>query len=151
MPLFTGENRLRASWQSWEPVPPATLAERDSTVAWAWLFFARRTAMDKAPQDRRRLIARLAVAIMVADGRITASERDALERFDRLGLGPLAALAEDEIRRAMQHPIDVRGTCASLSSRSRGGHPLRLRRRPCPARPCVACARVCVIEVLPCR
>ena len=42
----------------------------------------------------RRLIARLAVAVMVADGRITPSEHEAVRRLDQLGLGPLSQLAE---------------------------------------------------------
>ena len=65
--------------------------------------------------DPRRLIARLAVAVMVADGRITPSEYDALERLDALGLGPLSNLAEDEIRAATRHPIDLRATCEGLA------------------------------------
>ena len=43
--------------------------------------------MDSDPQ---RLIARLAVAVMVADGRITASECAALEDLNDLGLGLLS-------------------------------------------------------------
>lgn len=65
--------------------------------------------------DPRRLIARLAVAVMVADGRITPSEYEALEHLDSLGLGPLSDLAEDEIRHAAGHPIDLRETCAGLA------------------------------------
>jgi uncharacterized tellurite resistance protein B-like protein len=65
--------------------------------------------------DPRQLIARLAVAVMVADGRITPSEYDALERLDALGLGPLSGLAEDEIRTASHHPIDLRATCEGLA------------------------------------
>jgi uncharacterized tellurite resistance protein B-like protein len=65
--------------------------------------------------DPRRLIARLAVAVMVADGRITPSEYDALERLDGLGLGPLSDLAEDEIRMATRQPIDLRAACEGLA------------------------------------
>jgi len=65
--------------------------------------------------DPRRLIARLAVAVMVADGRITPSEYEALEHLDSLGLGPLSEFAEDEIRRAAHYPIDLRATCAGLA------------------------------------
>jgi uncharacterized tellurite resistance protein B-like protein len=65
--------------------------------------------------DPRRLIARLAVAVMVADGQITPSEYEALERLDGLGLGPLSDLAEDEIRNASRQPIDVRATCEGLA------------------------------------
>ena len=64
--------------------------------------------------DPRRLIARLAVAVMIADGRITPDERDALERLDRLGLGPLVALAQEEIERAVREPVDMQATCAGL-------------------------------------
>lgn len=65
--------------------------------------------------DPRRLIARLAVAVMVADGRITPSEYEALERLDGLGLGPLSDLAEDEIRMATRQPIDLRAACEGLA------------------------------------
>ncbi len=47
--------------------------------------------------DPRRLIARLAVAVMVADGRVTAPECDALEGSDDLGLGPLPDSSQTEI------------------------------------------------------
>jgi uncharacterized tellurite resistance protein B-like protein len=65
--------------------------------------------------DPRRLIARLAVAVMVADGQITPSEYAALERLDELGLGPMSDLTEDEIRAATRHPIDLRATCEGLA------------------------------------
>jgi len=65
--------------------------------------------------DPRRLIARLAVAVMVSDGRITPSEVDALGRLDELGLGPLSDLAEEEIRGAVSRPIDLRATCDGLA------------------------------------
>lgn len=68
--------------------------------------------------DPRRLIARLAVAVMVADGRITCAEHDALERLDELGLGPLSDLAEEEIQRAVDQPIDLGETCAGLANAS---------------------------------
>jgi uncharacterized tellurite resistance protein B-like protein len=61
-----------------------------------------------------RLIARLAVAVIAADGRITPAEVAALGRLDALGLGPLSALAREEIERAVQQPIDVEATCAEL-------------------------------------
>ena len=44
-----------------------------------------------------RLIARLGVAIIAADGRITTAELAALARLDRLGLGPLGEVAREEI------------------------------------------------------
>jgi uncharacterized tellurite resistance protein B-like protein len=63
----------------------------------------------------RRLIVRLAVAVMAADGRITVPELEAIERLDRLGLGPLGTLVREEIQRAMEAPIDVRAACAELA------------------------------------
>ena len=69
-------------------------------------------------EDPRRLIVRLAVAVMAADGRIDPDELQAAERLDRLGLGPLSALAGEEIDRAAREPIDLRATCAGLSSGS---------------------------------
>jgi DnaJ-domain-containing protein 1 len=69
-----------------------------------------------AGRDPRRLIVRLAVAVMTADGRITAEECEALERFDDLGLGPLCEIAEEEIERAASGPIDLRATCAGLAA-----------------------------------
>lgn len=65
--------------------------------------------------DPRRLIARLAVAVMVADGQITPSEYEALEGLDALGLGPMSDLAADEIRNATRQPIDLRATCEGLA------------------------------------
>jgi uncharacterized tellurite resistance protein B-like protein len=80
--------------------------------AYLRLAGGRESLMDTDP---RRLIARLAVAVMVADGRITPSEYEALEHLDSLGLGPLSDLAEDEIRHAAHHPIDLRATCEGLA------------------------------------
>jgi uncharacterized tellurite resistance protein B-like protein len=67
-------------------------------------------------QDPRRSIARLAAAVMTADGRITPDECAALARFDRLGLGPLATLIETEVMRAMEGSLDVAADCATLAS-----------------------------------
>jgi DnaJ-domain-containing protein 1 len=61
-----------------------------------------------------RLIARLAVAVIAADGRITTAELAALGRLDGLGLGPLADVAREEMERAIHEPVDVRATCAAL-------------------------------------
>ncbi len=69
-------------------------------------------------EDPRRLIVRLAVAVMAADGRIDPDEIQAAERLDRLGLGPLSKLAREEIERAAREPIDLAATCAGLSSAS---------------------------------
>jgi DnaJ-domain-containing protein 1 len=69
-------------------------------------------------QDPRRLIARLAVAVMVADGRIAPAEIDTIERLDALGLGPLSRLAGEEIQHAIDQPIDVPATCEGLTAAS---------------------------------
>ena len=65
-------------------------------------------------KDIRRLIARLAVAVMAADKRITTPEIGALGRLDDLGLGPLGDVMREEIERAAHEPIDVAATCISL-------------------------------------
>jgi DnaJ-domain-containing protein 1 len=73
-----------------------------------------------------RLIARLAVAVIAADGRITREELTALERLDGLGLGPLANVAREEIERAIHEPVDVRATCAALPPLGEDGAALLL-------------------------
>lgn len=60
-----------------------------------------------------RLLTRLAVAVMAADGRITREEIDAVVALERLGLGP-ADVIRDEIERATRHPIDLEQTCRGL-------------------------------------
>jgi uncharacterized tellurite resistance protein B-like protein len=70
-------------------------------------------------RDPRRLIVRLAVATLTADGRVTPSERQALARLDLLGLGALSAFAEEEIARAAEEPIDVASAVAGLRGVSR--------------------------------
>src|ERR1051325_8157831 len=72
-------------------------------------------------EDPRRLIVRLAVAVMAADGRISADEREILNRLDHLGFGVLTGLVEGEIARAAQWPIDLRATCAGLQALSPHG------------------------------
>ena len=72
-------------------------------------------------RDPRRMIVRLAVAMMAADGRITPSELSTAEELDRLGLGPLSALAQEEIDRAVQQPIDLADTCRGLAKLSPEG------------------------------
>ncbi len=64
--------------------------------------------------DVGRLIARLAVAVVAADGRIATAELVALKRLDGLGLGPLANAARLETERAIHEAVDVRATCAAL-------------------------------------
>jgi DnaJ-domain-containing protein 1 len=77
------------------------------------------------PQDPRRLIARLAVAVMASDRRIGPSELAALEglgehelpalaQLDRLGLGALSEIVYEEIRRAETEPIDIPAVCTAL-------------------------------------
>jgi DnaJ-domain-containing protein 1 len=71
--------------------------------------------------DPRRMIVRLAVAMMAADGRISPGELSAAEALDRLGLGPLSSLAREEINRAAERPIDLGDTCAGLARLSPEG------------------------------
>ena len=71
--------------------------------------------------DPRRMIVRLAVAVMAADGRITLSEIAAANELDKIGLGPLSTLASEEIDRAATEPIDIAATCAVLSEVSSQG------------------------------
>jgi DnaJ-domain-containing protein 1 len=78
--------------------------------------------MNSEPRiDPRRLIVRLAVAVLAADGRITSTELAALEALDRLGLGRISDFAESEIRRAVEAPIDVAATCDALPALSPEG------------------------------
>jgi uncharacterized tellurite resistance protein B-like protein len=73
----------------------------------------------------RRLIARLAVAVMAADRDVTPTELAALEglalrelpalaRLERLGLGALAGYAFEEVRRLEREPVDVVAVCRAL-------------------------------------
>jgi tellurite resistance protein len=71
--------------------------------------------------DLRRLIVRLAVAVMAADSCVRCGELQALERLDELGLGPVFHLAEEEFERARARPVDLRETCEAIVGRSR--HP----------------------------
>jgi DnaJ-domain-containing protein 1 len=64
--------------------------------------------------DPRRLVAQLAVAVTVADGRVTAGEMEELRLLDCLGLGRLSGLVEEEMRSAVHRPIDVRAACGLL-------------------------------------
>ena len=65
-------------------------------------------------KDLPRLVAQLAAAVILADGRVTADEMDELGLLDELGLGTLSGLAEEEMRSALQRPIDVRAACRLL-------------------------------------
>jgi uncharacterized tellurite resistance protein B-like protein len=75
--------------------------------------------VDAEPPDMpvrpRDLIARLAAAVMVADGHITATEVYAAEQLRELGLGPLGDVVDAELLRAMHVPIDVRSTAEALA------------------------------------
>jgi uncharacterized tellurite resistance protein B-like protein len=71
-------------------------------------------SIENGIEGPRRIFARLAVAVMAADGHITASELDTLDRLQYLGLGPLSAIAREEIHYAMYEPIDLRLTCSVL-------------------------------------
>lgn len=66
--------------------------------------------------DPRRTIARLAVAVLAADDRIVAPELEAITRLDRFGLGPLAALAREELGRCLREPVDVEAACRGLGA-----------------------------------
>jgi DnaJ-domain-containing protein 1 len=52
--------------------------------------------------------------VIVADGRVTAGELEELGLLDCLGLGRLSELAQEEMRRAVDQPIDVRTACGLL-------------------------------------
>lgn len=67
-------------------------------------------------QDPRRSIARLAAAVVAADGRVTPDEIAALGRLDHLGLGLLSGAIGEELGRAAKAPIDLRATCDALAS-----------------------------------
>jgi DnaJ-domain-containing protein 1 len=64
--------------------------------------------------DPPRLVAQLAAAVILADGRATSDELEELTLLDRLGLGRLSTLAAEEIRSAGHRPIDVRAACGHL-------------------------------------
>jgi tellurite resistance protein len=66
--------------------------------------------------EPRRMIVRLAVAVMAADGRITPNEIAGLERLEERGLGPLRSLVGSEIERAARMPIDLAETCRVLET-----------------------------------
>jgi DnaJ-domain-containing protein 1 len=75
--------------------------------------------------EARRLVARLAVAVMAADRRVGPTELAALEGLgmrempaiaglERLGLGALSTLAFEEARRSESQPPDLDRACALL-------------------------------------
>jgi len=61
-----------------------------------------------------RTIARLVVAMLVADDRLSSQEVDGIPRLDRAGFGPLCETVKEEIQRAARIPIDLRATCDAL-------------------------------------
>lgn len=65
--------------------------------------------------DSRRLISRLAVAVMAADGRIDAEELTATRELDLLGLGRFSGLVREEMLLAAEQPIDVAATAEGLA------------------------------------
>jgi uncharacterized tellurite resistance protein B-like protein len=69
--------------------------------------------------DPRVEVARLAVGVMVADGRIERRELAASAVLDKLGLGGLTPFERRELERLPSHPIDVEDACQGL----RGIHP----------------------------
>lgn len=72
-----------------------------------------------AATDPRSIIARLAVAVMAADGRITAGELEVASHLDSLGLGDLSDPVRAEIQIAMRDPIDPVAVCGELTPLSR--------------------------------
>lgn len=72
-----------------------------------------------AATDPRSIIARLAVAVMAADGRITTTEMEVLSHLDSLGLGDLSDPVREQIQIAMQDPIDPVQVCSALTPLSR--------------------------------
>ncbi|MFN8544705.1 MAG: TerB family tellurite resistance protein [Candidatus Binatia bacterium] len=62
-----------------------------------------------------RCLARLAVALITADGRVTPAEDAALTRLDTLGFGTVSHLARREIRNPTAAPPDLRVACAWLA------------------------------------
>lgn len=62
----------------------------------------------------RLLLARLVAAMLVADGRVTEAEIEAVGRLDGLGLGPLSAAVEEELQRAARLPIDAEHAAETL-------------------------------------
>ena len=72
-----------------------------------------------AANDPRSIVARLAVAVMAADGRITASEMEVVSHLDSLGLGDLSDPVREQIQIATREPIDPVAVCGALTPLSR--------------------------------
>ncbi|MBY0279489.1 TerB family tellurite resistance protein, partial [Candidatus Binatia bacterium] len=69
--------------------------------------------------DPQAIIARLAVAVMAADGRITTTEMEALSHLEGLGLGDLTEPVREQLQIAMREPIDPVEVSAELTPLSR--------------------------------
>jgi DnaJ-domain-containing protein 1 len=65
--------------------------------------------------DPRRLIARLAVGMAAIDGRVASNELMAMDDLDRVGLGHLSDVAQEELLAAIDQPIDLGETCEVLA------------------------------------
>ena len=63
----------------------------------------------------RELIARLAAAVLIADGQVNEAQLQAVDRLRELGLGPLSTAVDAEVKRAVHTPIDVARTAAALA------------------------------------
>lgn len=72
-----------------------------------------------AATDPRSIVARLAVAVMASDGRITTTEMEVVSHLDSLGLGDLSDPVRAELQRAMHEPIDPVAVCSELTPLSR--------------------------------
>ncbi len=72
--------------------------------------------MITSENDPRRLIARLAAAIVASNGHVTAPEIEALDELDLLGLGRLSEIAREEMMHAVEEPIDVQAACDALAA-----------------------------------
>jgi DnaJ-domain-containing protein 1 len=68
-----------------------------------------------AELDVRELMAQLAAAVMVADGRVTEPELCALDRLDDMGLGPLSSAVDRQIDLATRMPLDARRAASGLA------------------------------------
>ena len=72
-----------------------------------------------AATDPRSIVARLAVAVMASDGRITTTEMEVVSHLDSLGLGDLSGPVREQIQVAMREPIDPVAVCGELTPLSR--------------------------------
>jgi DnaJ-domain-containing protein 1 len=64
-------------------------------------------------------VARLVVAVMIADGRVTAGEIDVVARLDHAGLGPLSWRVHQALERLVLEPLDVRAACVTVRTAGR--------------------------------